>query len=162
MLTLQDLATLLQRWFCKGEGGDVHDWRISIFEHKTLISTNFNSNSIWKFCQKIVRSWFDLTFINGPFSFWCTIVLPAVVSCGLTGQGRRLGFTALRVSYKKETLMQGTECSSAIPSVHPMRKLLPFQQATTNFSKKLSGDYSNWVLSMGLSASGFCVTRSFN
>ncbi len=53
MLTLTDLATLPRRRFCKGAGGDLPNWRISICQHETLTSTNLDSNSIWKFCQKV-------------------------------------------------------------------------------------------------------------
>jgi hypothetical protein len=44
---------------------------------------------------------FQLTFLNMTNN-WCTKVFTAVVSWGLTRQGRMLGFTALRGSYKKE------------------------------------------------------------
>jgi hypothetical protein len=44
---------------------------------------------------------FQLTFLNTTNN-WCTKLFTAVVSWGLTGQGRRLGFTAFRVSHKKE------------------------------------------------------------
>ncbi len=51
-----------------GRGGDLPNWRISICQHESLTSTNLNSNSIWKFCQKIVSRWFDLSFTRGPSS----------------------------------------------------------------------------------------------
>jgi hypothetical protein len=54
--------------FCEGEGGDLPYWRISKCQYETLTSTNLNSNSIWIFFQNIVRRWFDLSFINAPFS----------------------------------------------------------------------------------------------
>ncbi len=118
MLTLTDLATLPLSGFCEGGGGDLPNWRISICQHETLTSTNLNSNSIWKFCQKIVRRWFYLSFINGPSSLWCTKVLPAVVFWGLTSQGRRLGFIALGVSYENETTTHATDARNRMLFCH--------------------------------------------
>jgi hypothetical protein len=114
--------------------------------------------STTNFFQEIVRRLFELSFINGHFSLellcnqkfqltllnttnnWCTKQFTAVVSWGLIGQGRRLGFTVVRVSHKKEMTTHARNRMFFCHSILLGNSNYEFLQ------KKLAGEYLNWAL----------------
>jgi hypothetical protein len=140
MLTLTDLATVPRRGFCKGEGGDLHNWRIKPLIKPISIQIQFENSA--KNCQELI--WFD--FYQWAFH----LLVFHSVTCSCTPlwthwPGQEAGVHSFR-SFIWKWRDPSCKEQNALLSCKPMSKLFPFQLSTTIFFQKLSGDDLIWVL----------------
>ncbi len=160
-------CSCLLRTYWSGEEAGVHTFRSFIWKWKDHSCREQNALLPCKpmsklfpfqlattnFFQTIVRRWFDLSFRSGSFSLRLLLCnkkfqltfLNMTNSWCIIGQGRRLRFTASRVSYNKERTTHARNRMLFCHFIH-LVNCCHFNWQLQFSSRKWSGDYLNWVL----------------